>query len=184
MRRAGGDVESARPVEDAAAGEVRRHHQLRPRVHRATTRSRATTTATRSGTSRTRASPTLKTAYFCPASQSDVSVYKNLLFVSGEGLTGRLDCGARGREGHGQQGSPARPSHLRHQRHREPEVRRQRADVPRIAHAHAARRSEGPGQRLRLHLRLVARALAERACRLRRARCRTRIPTRRSSASK
>ncbi|HXT48922.1 MAG TPA: hypothetical protein VN717_09795, partial [Gemmatimonadaceae bacterium] len=25
--------------------------------------------------------PTLKTAFFCPASQSDVSVYKNLLFV-------------------------------------------------------------------------------------------------------
>lgn len=39
---------------------------------------------------------TLKTAYFCPASQSDVSVYKNLLFVSGEGITGRLDCGAEG----------------------------------------------------------------------------------------
>jgi hypothetical protein len=40
--------------------------------------------------------PTLVTAYFCPASQSDVSVYKNLLFISGEGLTGRLDCGAQG----------------------------------------------------------------------------------------
>jgi hypothetical protein len=40
--------------------------------------------------------PTLKTAYFCPASQSDVSVYKNLLFVSGEGLGGRLDCGGQG----------------------------------------------------------------------------------------
>ena len=52
----------------------------------ATTPSRATTTASRSGTSRIRASPTLKTAYFCPASQSDVSVYKNLLFVSGEGI--------------------------------------------------------------------------------------------------
>ncbi|MEO5798734.1 MAG: hypothetical protein ABIZ70_03355 [Gemmatimonadales bacterium] len=42
------------------------------------------------------AKPTLKTAYYCPASQSDVSVYGNLLFVSGEGLTGRLDCGAQG----------------------------------------------------------------------------------------
>ena len=40
--------------------------------------------------------PTLKTAYVCPASQSDVSVYGNLLFVSGEGLTGRLDCGTQG----------------------------------------------------------------------------------------
>jgi hypothetical protein len=42
------------------------------------------------------ASPSLKTAYFCPASQSDVSVFKNLLFVSGEGTSGRLDCGAQG----------------------------------------------------------------------------------------
>ncbi|MTI88956.1 MAG: hypothetical protein FH748_13430 [Balneolaceae bacterium] len=34
--------------------------------------------------------------YLCPASQSDVSVYGNLLFVSGEGLGGRLDCGDEG----------------------------------------------------------------------------------------
>ncbi len=40
--------------------------------------------------------PTLKTSYYCPASQSDVSVYKNLLFVSGEGNSGRLDCGDQG----------------------------------------------------------------------------------------
>jgi hypothetical protein len=40
--------------------------------------------------------PTLATAYVCPASQSDVSVYRNLLFISGEGLTGRLDCGTQG----------------------------------------------------------------------------------------
>ena len=68
------------------------------------------------------AHPTLKTAYYCPASQSDVSVYKNLLFVSGEGISGRLDCGGEGREGHGEQGTPPRHSHLRHQRHRQPEV--------------------------------------------------------------
>jgi len=40
--------------------------------------------------------PTLRTAYYCPASQSDVSVYHNLLFVSGEGTEGRLDCGGGG----------------------------------------------------------------------------------------
>ena len=40
--------------------------------------------------------PALKTAYVCPASQSDVSVYRNLLFVSGEDLTARLDCGSEG----------------------------------------------------------------------------------------
>src|SRR5689334_17338994 len=42
------------------------------------------------------AKPKLAEGYVCPASQSDVSVYKNLLFVSGEGLTGRLDCGTEG----------------------------------------------------------------------------------------
>ena len=40
--------------------------------------------------------PGLAAAYVCPASQSDVSVYRNLLFVSGEGLSGRLDCGTQG----------------------------------------------------------------------------------------
>jgi len=42
--------------------------------------------------------PTLKTAYVCPGSQSDVSVYQNLLFVSGENLAARLDCGLQGIE--------------------------------------------------------------------------------------
>ncbi|MCA9739615.1 MAG: hypothetical protein KC645_18460 [Gemmatimonadetes bacterium] len=40
--------------------------------------------------------PTLVKDYLCPASQSDVSVYGDLLFVSAEGLTGRLDCGTGG----------------------------------------------------------------------------------------
>ncbi len=40
----------------------------------------------------TPSSPALKVGYFCPASQSDVSVFRNLLFVSGEGMSGRLDC--------------------------------------------------------------------------------------------
>lgn len=40
--------------------------------------------------------PQLVVDYLCPASQSDVSVYEDLLFVSGEGLGGRLDCGSEG----------------------------------------------------------------------------------------
>lgn len=40
--------------------------------------------------------PKMVKNYLCPASQSDVSVYNNLLFVSGEGLGGRLDCGTEG----------------------------------------------------------------------------------------
>jgi hypothetical protein len=40
--------------------------------------------------------PKVVLTYVCPASQSDVSVYKNLLFVSGESQTGRVDCGIQG----------------------------------------------------------------------------------------
>src|SRR5438093_539251 len=40
--------------------------------------------------------PTLRIGYYCPASQSDVSVFRNLLFVSGEGTSGRLDCSGAG----------------------------------------------------------------------------------------
>ena len=42
------------------------------------------------------ANPVLAKDYVCPASQSDVSVYGDLMFVSGEGLSGRLDCGTEG----------------------------------------------------------------------------------------
>jgi len=42
------------------------------------------------------ASPKLYKAFVCPGSQSDVSVYRNLLFVSGEALNGRTDCGTQG----------------------------------------------------------------------------------------
>jgi hypothetical protein len=40
--------------------------------------------------------PTLYTAYSCPGSQSDVSVFHNLLFESSESLNGRTDCGRQG----------------------------------------------------------------------------------------
>jgi LVIVD repeat-containing protein len=36
--------------------------------------------------------PVLKVGNYCPASQSDVSVYKSLLFVSAEGSSGHIDC--------------------------------------------------------------------------------------------
>src|SRR5689334_3171469 len=36
--------------------------------------------------------PVLVTAYECPASQNDVSVYKNLMFMSAEAYNGRIDC--------------------------------------------------------------------------------------------
>ncbi|MFY7923400.1 MAG: LVIVD repeat-containing protein [Gemmatimonas sp.] len=38
------------------------------------------------------AKPELVVAYECPASQNDVSVYKNLMFMSAEAMNGRVDC--------------------------------------------------------------------------------------------
>ncbi len=37
-------------------------------------------------------SPSLVTAYPCPASQNDISVYRNLLFMSAEAFNGGIDC--------------------------------------------------------------------------------------------
>ena len=42
------------------------------------------------------ARPMVKSSVLCPASQSDVSVYRNLLFVSAEAPSARLDCGTTG----------------------------------------------------------------------------------------
>ncbi|MBL0938085.1 MAG: hypothetical protein IBJ03_04275, partial [Gemmatimonadaceae bacterium] len=43
--------------------------------------------------------PQLVVAYECPASQNDVSVYKNLMFMSAEALNGRIDCKPGGTPG-------------------------------------------------------------------------------------
>jgi hypothetical protein len=40
--------------------------------------------------------PVLVTAYSCPASQNDVSVYRNLMFMSAEANNGRVDCAPGG----------------------------------------------------------------------------------------
>lgn len=52
--------------------------------------------------------PKLLTAVLCPGGQGDVSVYKNLLFMSVEGANGRLDCSDVGfpRNPPGQRGLP------------------------------------------------------------------------------
>jgi hypothetical protein len=40
--------------------------------------------------------PTLKSSLVCPGGQGDLSVYKNLLFMSVEETRGRVDCGTKG----------------------------------------------------------------------------------------
>ena len=42
------------------------------------------------------ANTTLVTSMVCPGGQGDVSVYKNLMFMSVEMPNGRLDCGVAG----------------------------------------------------------------------------------------
>jgi hypothetical protein len=43
--------------------------------------------------------PTLRTSVLCPGGQGDVSVYRNLLFMSVEQTRGRIDCGTEGAPG-------------------------------------------------------------------------------------
>ena len=130
------------------------------------------------------AKPALDTGYVCPASQSDVSVYKNLLFVSGEDLSARLDCGAQGVQ------DTVSTDRLRGLRifditdiHNPKNVGN--VQTCRGSHTHSrAGRSEGHRERLRLHLGVRRGALAPASCRAARPRCRTRIRTRRCSGSR
>ena len=55
-------------------------------------RFKATTTALKFGTSPNPAKPVLANTYTCPASQNDVSVYRNILFMSSEATNSRQDC--------------------------------------------------------------------------------------------
>ena len=42
------------------------------------------------------ARPSVRTAYVCPGSQSDPTLYRNLLFLSSEATNARVDCGMQG----------------------------------------------------------------------------------------
>ena len=96
--------------------------------------------------------PTLRTAYVCPGSQSDVSVYGHLLFVSAEATNGRIDCGLQG-VANTISGERARGIRIYDISNiRAPQVAHHCADLPGLAHEHAGDRSAG--QHERLHLRL------------------------------
>jgi hypothetical protein len=45
------------------------------------------------------ANPRLRTSVLCPGGQGDLSVYRNLLFMSVEAANGRIDCGTQGAPG-------------------------------------------------------------------------------------
>ncbi len=107
------------------------------------------------------ANATLLTSLVCPGGQGDVSVYKNLMFMSVEMPNGRLDCGV---EGFPLRGPPPTPEeekekkrrppapqqrplfrggeNLRYFRHQESQASCRGADLPRIAYAYLGGRSQ------------------------------------------
>ena len=129
------------------------------------------------------AKPVLAQSYLCPASQNDVSVYRNLLFMSSEATNSRADCGFGGVP------DPVSKDRVRGIRIfdisdvEESEARDERADLPRIAHAHGRDPAGRQGQRLHLRVRHVRRALGRGSAGLRRRRTST-TRTRRGSASR
>src|SRR5437879_3077273 len=98
------------------------------------------------------AKPVLVTSYICPDAQNDVSVYRNLLFTSGEDFNGRLDCGTQGVPDTVSRDPDARHPHLRHLGHHASEAHHRGADLPRLAHAYARGRPERHGERLHLRV--------------------------------
>ncbi len=113
------------------------------------------------------AKTSLLTTMVCPGGQGDVSVYKNLLFMSVEMTNGRVDCGAQAfppeptpEPGHEKErrlpgcaeGPLPRRAHLRYLRHQESQAGGGCANLPRLPHPHAGRRSQRQGQRVHLRL--------------------------------
>ncbi len=99
------------------------------------------------------ADPVLSGSFVCPGGQGDVSVFGNLLFMSVEETRGRIDCGTQGPTGTVNACPLPRRAHLRHQRPQQPGAAARRADLPRLAHAHARDGPGRPGERLHLQLR-------------------------------
>ena len=103
------------------------------------------------------AKTSLLTSMVCPGGQGDVSVYKNLMFMSVEMPNGRLDCGTQGfppepppaagaekkpdTAGSAKRSFPRRED-FRYFRRQESEAGGRGANLPRLAHAYAGGRSE------------------------------------------
>ena len=136
----------------------------------------------------------LLTSMVCPGGQGDVSVYKNLLFMSVEMPNGRLDCGDAGISAGAAAASASsgtttkapdacraegplpRRQNLRHLGHQEPQASGGGPDLPRLAHAHAGGGSERQGQRLYLRLREHRSSASRKNWRAVLAKRRTKIP--------
>ena len=125
--------------------------------------------------------PTIQTSVVCPGGQGDVSVYRNLLFMSVEQTTAKKDCGGPTPPATDDDPLPGRP-HLRHLEHQRAGAGRSGADLPRLAHAHAGAPEERREQRL--HLRVRHRRAAQRQPRSRAATATTRTSRRATNPSK
>ena len=88
----------------------------------------------------------------CPGGQGDVSVHGNLLVMSVEADARPAGLRDAGGGNAGQRRTLPRRPDLRHQRHAQAAPGRGRADLPRIAHAHARHRAERQGEPVRLRI--------------------------------
>ena len=142
----------------------------------ANTPSRGTTTAFRSGTSPTRKAHAREGVSLPRVAERRLGLQEPALRVR-RGPDGPPRLRHAGRARAGQQGSAAWHPDLRRHRHGQPEVRGQRADLPRFAHAHRGDGPERQGERVHLCLWLGRRSVSGRVARVHgRTRGRSRIP--------
>ena len=125
----------------------------RTRISRspASTRSRATTTASTSTTSRIPRSRCSRRAISARRRRTTCRSTRTCCSCRPKSTNSRADCGFGGVPDPVSKDARARHPHLRHRRHQASEAGDDRADLPRLAHAH--RRDAAGRQRQRLHLR-------------------------------
>ena len=179
-----GRVEHAHDLDDAARRERCWARRTRTWRSRASTRFRATTTGSRSTTFPSPTKPVLVQTYLCPASQNDVSVYKNLLFMSSEATNSRSDCGFERRAGPGQQGARARDPRVRHRATSSIRSCVTTVQTCRGSHTHTVVTQPGDNENVYIYVSGTARVRsAEEAAGMRRTAAST-IRTRRASGSR
>ena len=153
VRRRRGDLEPAPDLGHAPAGGIRRQHQFRPRLHRrlrhpGQLRRRSDLGHLRPGQPGVGGQPCVPGL---PERRLGVRAPAVRL---GRGIRRKARLRRSGDRGGGEPRPPARHPYFRHHRRHRARVRRQRADLPRLPHAHRARAPRRRRERVRLRLRV------------------------------
>ena len=151
--RAAGRVEPAHDLDDAAVRRTRSARHIRIWRSLASTSIQGNYNGFEIWDISNPAKPVLASAYVCPASQNDVSVYQEPAYSCPRNRRQPHRLQVRRRARSGQQGARPRHSNLRHRGHEESEARDERAELPGLAHPYRARGSEGQREHLYLYFR-------------------------------